>query len=127
MYFKRHQQGCHGDGRTNTSVRPFVTSDKALVLPLRNIRAYLSIFEHIIENIQRIYQLCPIANGQNWLSVRHVLIRQVYSPIRHLWQPWTPMHLNVFIGCGHNIMSHLRCWQCLFPVLFIFLLEIEIF
>jgi hypothetical protein len=21
-------------------------------------------------------------------SVRHVLIRQVYSPVRHLWQPW---------------------------------------
>jgi hypothetical protein len=37
-------QGCHGDGRTDTSVRPSVTSDKALVRPLSK---YLSIFEHI--------------------------------------------------------------------------------
>jgi hypothetical protein len=29
----------------------------------------LSIFEDILENIQRICQLCPIANGQNQLSV----------------------------------------------------------
>jgi hypothetical protein len=49
-------QGCHGDGRMDMSVRPTVTSDKALVCPLRK---YSSIFEHILENIQRIYQLRP--------------------------------------------------------------------
>jgi hypothetical protein len=64
--FESPSQGCHGNGRTDTSV----TSDKALVCPLRNIRAYLSIFEHILENIQRICQLRPIANGQDRLSVR---------------------------------------------------------
>jgi hypothetical protein len=54
-------QGCHSDGQTDTSI----TSNKALVHPLRNIRAYLSIFKHILENIQRSYQLRPIVNGQN--------------------------------------------------------------
>jgi dihydroorotase len=34
-------QGCHGDGRTDTSVRPSVTSDKALV---RSLSKYSSIF-----------------------------------------------------------------------------------
>jgi hypothetical protein len=40
-----HWQGCHGDGRTDTSVRPSVTSDKALV---RLLSKYSSIFEHIL-------------------------------------------------------------------------------
>jgi hypothetical protein len=30
-----HWQGCHGDGRTDTSVRPSVTSDKARVRHIR--------------------------------------------------------------------------------------------
>jgi hypothetical protein len=60
-------QGCHGDGRTDTSARPSVTSNKALVRPLSK---YLSIFEHILENIHRICQLRPIPNGQNRPSVR---------------------------------------------------------
>jgi hypothetical protein len=47
-------------------VRSSVTFNKALVHPLRK---YFSIFEHILENIQRICQLCPLANGQNQLSV----------------------------------------------------------
>jgi hypothetical protein len=51
------------------STRPSVTSNKALVRPLRNIQAYSSIFVHILENIQRICQLCPIPNGQNRPSV----------------------------------------------------------
>jgi hypothetical protein len=61
------EQGCHGDGWTDTSVCPSVTSDKALVRPLSK---YLSIFEHILENIHRICQLRPIPNGQNRPSVR---------------------------------------------------------
>jgi hypothetical protein len=59
-------QGCHGDGRTDMSV----TSDKALVRPLRNIRAYSSIFEHILKNIQRICQLRSMANRQDRPSIR---------------------------------------------------------
>jgi hypothetical protein len=34
-YAKPPQQGCHGDGRTDTSVRPSVTSDKARVRHVR--------------------------------------------------------------------------------------------
>jgi hypothetical protein len=63
------KQGCHSDGRTDTTVRLSVTSNKALVSPLKNIRAYLSIFKHILENIQRIYQLHLIANGHDRPSV----------------------------------------------------------
>jgi hypothetical protein len=44
--------------------------DKALVRLLRNIRAYLSIFDYILKNIQKIYWLRLIANRQNRLSVR---------------------------------------------------------
>jgi hypothetical protein len=69
---------------TDIPTRRSVMSNKALIHPLRNIQAYLSIFEHILENIQRICQLRPIANGQDRLSVRHVLIRQVYSLVHHL-------------------------------------------
>jgi hypothetical protein len=55
---------------TDRPTCPSVTSDKALVRPLSK---YLSIFEHILENIHRIYQLRPIPNGQS---------RQTRSSIR---------------------------------------------
>jgi hypothetical protein len=52
------------DGPTRPSICPFVMFDKALAHPLRNIRAYF------LENIQRIFQLRPIANGHVRPSVR---------------------------------------------------------
>jgi hypothetical protein len=52
---------------TDRRTRPSITSNKALVRPLRK---YSSIFEHILENFQRICQLHPISNGQNRPSIR---------------------------------------------------------
>jgi hypothetical protein len=66
-------QGCQlvkaSDWPTRPSVRPSCPSDKAYGHPLRNIRAYSSIFKHILENFQRICQLHPITNGHVHPSV----------------------------------------------------------
>jgi hypothetical protein len=107
---KRNQhcpiQGFHSDGRTNTSVRPFVMSDKALVRPLRK---YSSIFEHILENIQRICQLRPIANGQNRLSVRPS--RSYMTGLLPHPSSMTTLVPFFMSPCmvGSPIIEHLRC------------------
>jgi hypothetical protein len=88
------RQGCHGDGQTDTSVRPSVTFDKALLHPLRNIRAYLSIFEHILENIQRICPLCPITNGHDRPSA-HLSRPYTTSLLPHLSSMTTLIHVTV--------------------------------
>ena len=59
--------GCKVVTATDGWTRPSVSSDKALIRPLRK---YLNIFKHILENIQKICQLRPIANGHNQPSVR---------------------------------------------------------
>jgi hypothetical protein len=63
---------------TNRHVRcPSVVRPLSVRYP--SVKEYLSIFKHILENIQRICQLHPIANGHVRPSVRHVLIRRLYS------------------------------------------------
>jgi hypothetical protein len=81
----KNAQGCLCVRPSNMSVTSESPSNKAYVHPLRK---YSSIFEHILENIQRIYQPCLIANGHVRPSVRHVLTGCLYPHVRHLWQPW---------------------------------------
>jgi hypothetical protein len=84
---------CHNETLLGSPIDPRVVkaSDQLRcpsvrhIRPLRSTRTYLSIFKHILENIQRISQLSPIATDMSIRpSVRHILIRRLYLHVRHL-------------------------------------------
>jgi hypothetical protein len=88
------------------SVRPSVTSDKVHVHP---ISKYSSIFEHILENIHRIYPLRPIPNKQNRSSVRPS--RPSMTSLPPNTSDKTTLHIDIEVPKLVSLLHYLACFQ----------------
>jgi hypothetical protein len=74
------------------------------VRPLRNIRVYSSIFEHILKNIQRICQLRPIANRHVRPSCPYMTSLPPCLSFMTILLMWTK--------CGRCVCQPTAKWLC---------------
>jgi hypothetical protein len=84
-------------------------SNKAHVCQIRHIRAYSSIFEYILENIQRICQPRPIANGHVHSSVHPSRLYTMSLPPCPSFM--TTLHAFIETSCILKFQSNLERLQ----------------